>query len=735
VNPLAAVILCCLALAPAATAQEGTWAFSDRTAADGERLLDLRLLNEKVAGESGFVRCSEDGNELLLGSGRPVRFWAVSCGASGERLPETARWLAGLGVNLVRICSSSEAAATLNPKEPGSNPMQPDPQAIDKAHRMVAELKKHGIYTMITPYWVAKGSDVTGWGIDGYTGKNGGTEGLWGLLFFNERLQAAYKEWMRQLLTGENPYTGIPLARDPAVAMILLQNEDSLLWWTVSKIQAPQQELLGKKFAVWAAARYGSLDGALVAWGGAALKGDAPGRGVLAFCHIYDATLNQTGAKAARVNDQIRFFAETTRAFNAEMQRYLREELGCRQPIIAENWRTADQTRLLDAERWAYCANEVVAKNHYFGGIHQGLRAGYRIDKGDLLLHRSVLENPRALPANMKHVEGHPHVITESSWVSPNLYQSEGPFLTAAYASLTGLDGYVWFASGAGYDNEMPHGPGKWEVAQPMLAGMFPAAALAYRRGDIRRAEPVIREARRLDDVLSRVPPLICEDSGFDPNRDAGSSGVLSETGRVDPLAFLVGPVRTRFDGEPDRTRVDDLSGFIDHGAQTVRSATGEVALDFGRGVCTINTRRAQGVTGFLKQLGGLELGDVTIECENEYATVLVVSLDGKPLAEAGSVLVQVGTTARPTGWTTVPRTFTPKGASEAVDGERIEENGKGPWRIENTRIDLTLRNPATREAILVDPSGRAVQTVPVARAGELLKLTLPPDCMYLVLR
>ena len=725
----------CLLITSLAAAQDGSWAFPGPTDPDGERVLDLRTLNEEVAGQSGFVHLSEDGNDMLLGDGEPARFWAVSCGVLGEELPETARWLAGLGVNLVRICSSRAASATLNPKEPRSDPMNPDPQAIDKAHRMVAELKKQGIYTMITPYWVAKGSDVTEWGIEGYTGKSGGTNGLWGLLFFNEKLQAAYKQWMKQLLTSENPYTGVPLAKDPAVAMILLQNEDSLLFWTVSAMKAPQQRLLGQKFAAWAAERYGSLQAALETWQGAKVKGDDPEQGVLAFYHIWEATQPQTGGKAARVSDQMRFFAETMRAFNEEMERYLRDELGCRQLIIAENWKTADPVRLLDAERWAYCANDIVAKNHYFGGIHDGPRSGYRIDNGDLLFYRSVLKNPRGLPANMKHVEGHPHMITESSWVNPNLYQSEGTFLTAAYASLTGLDGYVWFACGAGYDNEMPNGPRKWTICQPMLAGMFPAAALTYRQGYVRQAEPVVEEHRRLEDVLGGKPTAICEAQGFDPNRDAGSKEVLAETGPVDPMAFLVGPVRTRFGGEPERTRMADLSGFIDHDARTVRSATGDILLDWGEGVCTINTSRAQGASGFLADAGPVALKDVKISCANDYATVLVASLDGQPLADAGRVLVQVGTTCRPTGWETVQRNFTPKKAEESVEGLQIKENGTGPWRVQNARVELTISNPGLREALQVDPSGRAVRTAPVEQTGTGLTVQMPPNCLYLVLR
>jgi hypothetical protein len=38
-------------------------------------------------------------------------------------------------------------------------------------------------------------------------------------------------------------------------------------------------------------------------------------------------------------------------------------------------------------------------------------------------------------------------MVTESSWVPPLGYQSEGPFLMAVYQSLTGMDNYYWFSA------------------------------------------------------------------------------------------------------------------------------------------------------------------------------------------------------------------------------------------------------------------------------------------------
>ena len=250
---LVALGLTCLAPARAQEGQGlGTWAFSYPDNTRPGALLDLRFLNEKTAGEAGFVHLSADGNSFVLGNGKPVRFWA--CGSdvyrgTPEDMAKHARFLAKLGVNMVRlhtqIAPDTDGPITnVNEKE------------IDGIWRMVAALKKEGIYTTISPYW-ATGKKVTGWGIDGYTGQTD----LWGLLFFNEKLQAGYKAWVKALYARPNPYTGIALAQDPAVAIIQVQNEDGMFFWTMQGMKPEQQAQLGRKFAAWLTTKYGTLTG------------------------------------------------------------------------------------------------------------------------------------------------------------------------------------------------------------------------------------------------------------------------------------------------------------------------------------------------------------------------------------------------------------------------------------------------------------------------------------------
>ena len=174
-----------------------------------------------------------------------------------------ARFLARIGVNMVRLHTQ------IAPDVDGGPITAVNEKERDGIWRMVAALKREGIYTTISPYW-ANRKQAAGWGIAGYTGQTD----LWGLLFFNPQLQAGYKAWVKALYDRPNPYTGLRLADDPAVAIIQVQNEDGMFFWTMQGLHPEQQALLGKKFAAWLTTHYGTLDAAKAAWAGASDPGD-----------------------------------------------------------------------------------------------------------------------------------------------------------------------------------------------------------------------------------------------------------------------------------------------------------------------------------------------------------------------------------------------------------------------------------------------------------------------------
>jgi hypothetical protein len=308
----------------------------------------------------------------------------------------------------------------------------------------------------------------------------------------------------------------------------------------------------------------------------------------------------------------------------------------------------------------------------------------------------------------------------------------------AAYQSLSGIDVFYWFSTGEAEWSSQDRAPwdsasrSKWSIATPMILGQFPATALLFRKGYLAQGRPVVDEHRSLRQLWERTRPVLVEDPGYDPNRDAGDVARRSDRlGAADPLAFLVGPVKVHYDSNPAETKVADLRRFIDAGRQIITSNTGEIRFDYGRGLCVIDASCAQGSCGFLKKAGSIELSAVAISSTNDYASVLVVSQDGAPLTKCRQVLVQVGTRARPADWVEREATFTADDGKQTFHGKQVVSTGRMPWAIDETRVSLFIRNPSLKRATLLDVNGNPRGPVGAQATGTGVKLSLPRDAMY----
>jgi hypothetical protein len=228
---------------------------------------------------------------------------------------------------------------------------------------------------------------------------------------------------------------------------------------------------------------------------------------------------------------------------------------------------------------------------------------------------------------------------------------------------------------------------------------------------------------------------LLAEEEGFDPNRDANSVPKESSVRQaVNPLAFLVGPVEVKYDGDPAKNRVADLSKYIDEDKKVIKSITGELDWDYGIGVCRLNAPKVQGVSGFLAKAGPTRLGAVSIESKNDYATILAVSLDDKELTGSTQVLVQTTTVCRPYGWKESPATFQDAEKKNTYQGKRIDDLGALPWNVRDTQVTLAIKNPKLRKATQLDANGYPHQELKVQTADGELKVTLPANALYVVL-
>jgi hypothetical protein len=730
-----------LVLAVTARPQEEGWPFRPGPEPEDEASLvfHLRGLNETVSGQTGFVRLSADGNSFVRGDGQPIRFWAIGSDIyreSPEAMDAHCRFLARRGVNMVRL------HATVANTEEGAAISDVNEKEIAGIFRFIKAAKENGIYLTISPYYAHHPTPAS-WGLDGFRTD----QQPWGAIFIDARMQAGYRAWTRALYSRVNPHTGLAIKDDPTVAILQIHNEDSLFFWTMQALPEPQAATLAARFAEWLQAKYGTLEKAVAAWDRHAEEGDDPTGGTLKLLPTWHLTQDWQGGIARRVRDQTEFLARHQRQFYADMGKYLRDELGCKQLLNATNWRTANDARLKDIERWTYAALDIDAENEYYGSDYQhiGENNGYRIDPGHYFVDESCLKKPLELPVHFKQQVGHPFLVTETSWKNPNLYQAEGPLLVAAYQSLNGVDAVFWFSADAPtwtldarrmfWPVDDSYAINKWSVSYPVFIGMFPANALLFRKGYLAEGRVVVHEERSLDELWDRKPALIDDNEiqgkPYDATNELGRARL--DDGRVSRAAFLIGRVEAVHGGDPARTTVGDMHGAIDPLNHTLRSLRAGLVWDYRNGLVTVSAEKAQGVAGFLKSAGpDFRMSAVRIRSEMDYAAVSVVALDDRPLDESRRVLIQVGTTMRPKGWKDEPAEV--EFEKTTIAGRRIVSTGEPPWMIAPTEGIVSIVNPHLRRAVQVAPNLTKARDLEPQRDGESIAVTLPCDAMYVVL-
>ena len=165
---------------------------------DPAAVLDLRSLNEKTAGEHGFIKQSADGDSFVRGDGQPIRFWAAGL-RTGQRdmkeLRRQARFLAKHGVNAIRVF------AMLPPKGEHSKITDVDEGDLDSLFMTEAAMKAEGIYTFTGAYWACSTPLQKSWDVT-----DPGRGQCEDLVYFDPKFQVGYKAWMKALCAEESLY-------------------------------------------------------------------------------------------------------------------------------------------------------------------------------------------------------------------------------------------------------------------------------------------------------------------------------------------------------------------------------------------------------------------------------------------------------------------------------------------------------------------------------------------------
>ncbi len=253
---------------PGLEAQRIPWVLPWNDATSG--VTDLSALNLPI----GTNRVAVDTNGQFVLSGRRVRFLGVNFAGDSPFMPTNnaeavAARLAKFGVNNVRFhhmdapwAYNGGLLAYTSASSTNFNPAQ-----LERVHYIVSRLKAHGIYADINllvgrQY---RAGDGLGPEVTGMDWKDAHVLG-----FFYDPALALHKDYATKLLTPTNRFTGLSLAKDPAVAFVEIINENGLLqkWLDggLDRLPARYATNLQARWNGWLAARYTNDAALLAAW-------------------------------------------------------------------------------------------------------------------------------------------------------------------------------------------------------------------------------------------------------------------------------------------------------------------------------------------------------------------------------------------------------------------------------------------------------------------------------------
>ena len=427
--------------------------------------------------------------------------------------------------------------------------------------------------------------------IDGFgeISKGKPTADLKGFNYVNTSIDRAMQRFNEEYLNHRNAFNGLAYKDDPGIVALLLTNENDITHHFGNALlpdkQVPQNTAMYMTQAEAFASRFGlSRDRTWRSW--------------------------QQGPSKLFLND-------LEHRFDTEMIQDLRK-IGVKVPIVTTSSWGDDPL----SSRPALLTGDIVDV-HAYGGVNE-------LEKNPL--NSATLVDWIAAA----HVVDRPLSVTEwnvSPFPAPDRHSS--PLYVASAASHQGWDALMQFA----YSQQPFVGsgsPSNWDAFNdPALIATLPAAALLYRRGDVREA--------RVTYVFAPAP-----DQLFNQLISPATSVALRTAVEKGKLLVAMPPTRELPWLEQSQTPlgarviVDPSESLIKSDATYAVSDTGELRRDWAQGTYTIDTPRSQIATGWI---GGkqVNLSDVGIAITTRNATVAVQSLDERDITDSHSILISLG--------------------------------------------------------------------------------------------
>ena len=567
--------------------------------------VDLSFLNaqEKPAGKRGFVKAV--GEQLLFADNTPARFWGTNLSAytlfrtPDDAIKLQAKRLSALGFNLVRL--HHHDSPWVLPNIFGDGRVVHDTQhlneeSLKKLDLWIKSLKDEGIYVWLDMHVErALWANDNIFGFDELPKSQYGIADLKGYAYVNVTIQQAMKRFARDYLSHVNSYTGLAYKDDPAIAAVLITNENDIT-------QHYGNALLPDKSVPRHTELYMNA--------------------AKAFAKQHDLSQDQTW-RSWEPGPAKLFLNDLERRFNVDMIASLRET-GVKVPIATTSSWGGNGLSALPA----LTAGDVVDV-HIYGGPGS--------------LEKNPLTSASLVDwIGAGQVVGKPLTVTEwNNEPFPIADRHSLPLYVAGTASHQGWDALMQYAYSQEGLSEQGMSAGNWHAYNdPAMLATLPAAALLYRRADVHEA--------RTTYVFSPTPETLFNQSITPANsallRTAMEKGKLQiAMPRTPQLPWLQPGVIA----SNAQVFHDPAKSLLDASATESTTDTGELKRNWKQGIYTIDTPRTQAATGWI---GGesIKLGNIQVQIKTAYASVVVQSLDGAPVGKSADLLISLGTRAIP---------------------------------------------------------------------------------------
>jgi hypothetical protein len=148
---------------------------------------------------------------------------------------------------------------------------------------------------------------------------------------------------------------------------------------------------------------------------------------------------------------------------------------------------------------------------------------------------------------------------------------------------------------------------------------------------------------------------------------------------------------------------------------------------------------------GYLASADELTLGKVTIRCKTPFASISLLSLDGKPLEQSTRLLLTAVAQAENTGQVITPTTRQGAPTKQGVDADTggalrtgqfsLTQPGRAPVRAEPVDAQVRLATSAKLQAFPLGPHGQRQPPLPAADpAGVTAVETRPAHSPWILL-